>query len=62
MQLIAPRPELAGAADRFEAYMGERRNRVRAFAHKAARFAWQFPATGCFAIACPGAAEPRRIR
>ena len=36
MGRIAPRPELDGAADRFEGYMGVRRDRIRAFASKVA--------------------------
>jgi heparosan-N-sulfate-glucuronate 5-epimerase len=35
MQLIAPRPELAAAAERFEAYRRSRLNRMRAFGRKA---------------------------
>jgi heparosan-N-sulfate-glucuronate 5-epimerase len=35
MQLIAPRPELAAAADRFQGYWQSRPHRVRAFARKA---------------------------
>jgi peptidoglycan/xylan/chitin deacetylase (PgdA/CDA1 family) len=36
MNLIAPRPELAGAADRFQGYSESRRGRTAAFARKAA--------------------------
>jgi hypothetical protein len=35
MQLIAPRPELAAAAERFERYRSSRLNRMRAFTGKA---------------------------
>jgi heparosan-N-sulfate-glucuronate 5-epimerase len=35
MQLIAPRPEFASAAERFERYRRSRGHRLRAFSHKA---------------------------
>jgi heparosan-N-sulfate-glucuronate 5-epimerase len=59
MQLIAPRPELAAAAERFEGYRRSRPNRMRAFGRKAL-FRLLVPRNRLLAHRTPFARPPAR--
>ena len=61
MQLIAPRAELAEAADRFEAYRAQRRNAARAFAVKSA-FRILIPRNRLLAHRLPWGSSRRALR